>query len=384
LDGVSLAKRYYSFNASKADIVIDKLFIEKEIKDHPKTKAIGTHLNVPQKIIDSVDELYQQFTSCNDPVKAGKRVLLLCKNKGVFIRKCPGTREYTCCDYTILHVGTFCTMDCSYCILQVYFHPPILKYFINHDDLEKELKALFKTPGIHRIGTGEFTDSMIWELYTDLSTFLVPLFSKQNRAVLELKTKTIAVDRLQQLPHRRKTICAWSLNTPKVIATEERATASLNARLRAAEKCESWGYPLAFHFDPMVIYEGCEDDYIKVVQQIFKSVSPNNIVWISLGTFRFIPSLKTIIQKRFHHSKMIYGEFIPGLDGKMRYFKPLRIKLYQKVVAAIKSLAPNVTIYFCMEDDEVWKKSLGFVPDERGGLAAMLDQSAIDKCHLSP
>jgi hypothetical protein len=52
---------------------------------------------------------------------------------------------------------------------------------------------------------------------------------------------------------------------------------------------------------------------------------------------------------------MIYGEFIPGLDGKMRYFKPLRIELYQKVVAAIKSLAPNVIIYFCMEDDEVGK-----------------------------
>jgi spore photoproduct lyase len=367
-----------------ADIVIDKLFIEKEIKDHPKVDTIRTRFKVPQEIIANTDELYKLITSCNNPIEKGKRVLLLCENRGAFIRKCPGTREYTCCDYTILHVGTFCTLDCSYCILQVYFHPPILKYFINHDDLERELTALFKTSGIHRIGTGEFTDSMIWEPYTDLSSFLVPLFSKQNRSVLELKTKTIAVDLLQHLPHHRKTICAWSLNTPKIIATEERGTASLKARLKAAEKCESWGYPLAFHFDPMLIYKGCEDDYIKVVRQMFKSVSPDNIVWISLGTFRFIPSLKTIIQKRFHHSKIIYGEFIPGLDGKMRYFKPLRIELYQKVVAAIKALAPDVTVYFCMEDNEVWKKSLGFLPDERGGLAAMLDQSAIDKCRLSP
>jgi spore photoproduct lyase len=365
-------------------MVIDELFIEKEIKDHPKVDAIRTHFKVPQKIITNADELYQRIALCNDPISKGKRVLFLCKNKGAFIRKCPGTREYTCCDYTILHVGTFCTLDCSYCILQVYFHPPILKYFINYDDLENELKTLFKTPGIHRIGTGEFTDSMIWEPYTDLSSFLVPLFSKQKRSVLELKTKTIAIDRLQQLPHRRKTICAWSLNTPKVIATEERGTASLKARLKAAEKCESWGYPIAFHFDPMLIYKGCEEDYIKVVRQVFESVSPANIVWISLGTFRFIPALKTIIQKRFNHSKIIYGEFIPGLDGKIRYFKPLRIELYRKVVAAIKSLAPDVTVYFCMEDDEVWKKSLGFIPDERGGLAAMLDRSAIDKCRLSP
>ena len=365
-------------------MVISALFIEKEIKDHPETTAITTYLNLPQHIIDNADELYQQIAAADDPIEAGKKVLLLCKNKGAFIRKCPGTRTYICCDYNILHVGTFCIMDCSYCILQAYFHPPILKYFINHDDLEKELRNLFETPGIHRVGTGEFTDSLIWELFTNLSPFLVSLFSGQNRAVLELKTKTTAIDRLKDLSHQRKTICAWSLNTPKVIATEERATAGLDARLRAAAKCESWGYPLAFHFDPMIIYAGCEDDYALVVEQIFKTVSADNIVWISLGTFRFIPALKTIIQKRFEQSKIVYGEFIPGLDGKMRYFKPLRMALYQKVVSAIKSLAPNVTIYFCMEDDEVWQKSLGFIPNEQGGLAAMLNQSALKICRLSP
>jgi spore photoproduct lyase len=365
-------------------MVISTLFIEKEIKDHPNTWAITTKLNLPQHIIDDADELYKQITSREDPIEAGKKALLLCKNKGAFIRKCPGTREYTCCEYTILHVGTFCIMDCSYCILQAYFHPPILKYFINHEDLEKELLTLFETPGIHRIGTGEFTDSLIWESFTNLSPSLVSQFSRQNRAVLELKTKTTAIDHLKGLSHHRKTICAWSLNTPKIIASEERATASLEARFRAAAQCESWGYPLAFHFDPMVIYDGCQDDYADVVEQIFKTVSAENIVWISLGTFRFIPALKAIIQKRFEQSKIVYGEFIPGLDGKMRYFKPLRMALYQKVVSTIKSLAPNVTIYFCMEDDEVWQKSLGFTPDLRGGLAAMLNQSALRICRLSP
>jgi spore photoproduct lyase len=62
---------------------------------------------------------------------------------------------------------------------------------------------------------------------------------------------------------------------------------------------------------------------------------------------------------------------------------PLRIALYKKVAAAIKSFAPGVTVYFCMEDDTVWRKSLGFVPEERGGLTAMLDQSAKRVCSLS-
>jgi spore photoproduct lyase len=119
-----------------------------------------------------------------------------------------------------------------------------------------------------------------------------------------------------------------------------------------------------------------------VVIQLFSTVSPENIVWISLGTFRFMPALKPVIQKRFPGSKIIYGEFISGLDNKMRYFKPLRIDLYQKMVSWIKEAAPNVLVYFCMEDDEVWKKSFGFIPSERGGLPLMLDESAIRHCGL--
>ena len=114
---------------------------------------------------------------------------------------------------------------------------------------------------------------------------------------------------------------------------------------------------MAFHFDPVILYDGCEEEYKKVIQSIFSYVSPDNIVWISIGTFRFIPALKSIIRNRFPDSKIPYGEFITGLDGKMRYFKPFRIDFYKKMVAWIKEIAPDVLVYFCMEDDEVWEKS---------------------------
>jgi spore photoproduct lyase len=132
-----------------------------------------------------------------------------------------------------------------------------------------------------------------------------------------------------------------------------------------------------------VIYDGCEKEYASVVDQLFSHISSENIVWISLGTFRFVPALKSIIQKRFPKSKIIYGEFISGLDGKMRYFKPLRIDLYRKIVSYIKAYAPGVMIYLCMEDDEVWQKSLGYVPSDYGGLSKILDESAAKHCGLN-
>ncbi len=273
-------------------------------------------------------------------------------------------------------------MECSYCILQVYFQPPKLQNFVNHNELEAELNQLFADNSIARVGTGEFTDSMIWEKWTDLCKFLVPKFAKQSSCVLELKTKTVAINNLKYLSHNRKTIISWSLNTEKIIFNQERGTASLAARLKAAAKCKLWGYPLAFHFDPIIIYDGCEADYKNVIKQLFKYVSPDNIVWISLGTFRFIPALKYIIEQRFYDSKIVYGEFLTGLDNKMRYFKSLRIKIYQKIISMIKKTAPNILVYFCMEDEEVWKKTLGFVPSDKGGLPKMLDKSAAYHCCL--
>lgn len=365
-------------------MTISRIYIDQDLSDHPRVQTICSRLNLPVEPVRKSHDVYSAVAAADDPIKKGKQVLYLTQNKGAFIKNCPGTREYRCCDYQILHIGTFCHMDCSYCIMQSYFHPPVLQYFVNHEDLFSELDHLFACQSVCRIGTGEYTDSLIWDIWTDLSQELIPRFADQDAAILELKSKTSAIDKLQTLRHRRKTIASWSLNTTEIIGSEERSTASLSARLRAAARCESWGYPLAFHFDPMLIYDGCEEDYRDTVHQIFSHVAAENIVWISLGSFRFMPSLKSIIQRRFPESKIVYGEFVPGLDGKMRYFKPLRIRLYRKMATWLRECAPDAVIYLCMEDDEVWLKSLGFVPAEHGGLHRMLDESAVRHCGLDP
>jgi spore photoproduct lyase len=364
-------------------MAIRHVYVDASVAHHPVAETFSRYLGGEVKVVEDSSSLYSTVKEDDDPWGRGKQVLLLTRNKGAFLKACPGTREYTCCGYQILHIGSYCTMDCSYCILQSYFHPPMLQYYVNHEDLMTELDQAFEQPGIHRMGTGEFTDSLIWEPWSDLTPRLIRRFSGQSRAVLELKTKTTAVERLRGLPHNRKTILAWSLNTPRVIAAQERGTASLKARLRAAAQCRSWGYPLAFHFDPLVIYPGCEDEYSRVLEELFSTLTPKDIVWISMGTFRFMPALKTIIEQRFPESKIVYGEFIPGLDGKMRYFKPLRTALYRSLVQSIERLAPGLTTYLCMEDEQVWTQSMGFAPQDRGGLPAMLDDSARRHCGLT-
>lgn len=398
---------------------ISILYIDRQVADHPETRRLRDRIDAPARFVDDAREVYAAVNAAPDPVSAGKEALFLTRNRGAFVRPCPGTRHYACCDYTILHVGSFCTMDCAYCILQSYFHPPVLTFFVNHEEMLAELDAALAEKGPRRFGTGEFTDSLIWEPWTGLSRKLVSRFARQDHAVLELKTKTVAVDGLADLDHRRRTALSWSVNTEAVIRANERGTASLTARLRAARKVSEWGYPVAFHFDPMVLYEGCESEYRAVARRLFDAVPPENVLWISLGTFRFMPDLKPMVRRRFPDSKIPFGEFIRGMDDKMRYFKPLRIGLYRAVGEAIREVAPEVTVYFCMEDETVWRESLGFFPElptdieslpgekippgpplekggakesppfvkggkETSGLPRLLDRAAVRVCGLAP
>ncbi|MBF0111355.1 MAG: DNA photolyase [Desulfamplus sp.] len=389
---------------------IETLFIDRAIRPCEEIDYIIQSTSLEPEYVENSKVVYDHVNLSDDPITKGKQTLYITENHGAVIKKCPGTSHYTCCDYTILHTGTFCTMDCSYCILQAYFHPPLLQYFVGQHKIDAALDEIFKEKKTFRVGTGEFTDSLIWDKISNQPAKLVRKFADQARAIsrssnnnfsiLELKTKTVNIDSLKDIDHNRKTVVAWSLNTPKVIKSEERGTASLSARLKAAKECERWGYRVAFHFDPIVIYEGCEEDYKEVIKSIFEGVRvdknvdsssdgvikkslgilPDSIVWISIGTFRFMPQLKQIIENRFPKSTIAYGEFITGLDNKMRYFKPLRIKIYQKIVSFIRQYAPDVLIYFCMEDEEVWQKTIGFFPKKEGQLGAMLDRSVMERC----
>ena len=361
---------------------IEKLFIDPAVEGMEETETIRSRLQLSGEVVEKESEIFEELAGYADPVLQEKKILYITRNPGALIKDCPGTSHYTCCDYTILHAGTFCTMDCSYCILQAYFNPPLLRYFAERERIRQELQNIAEKDRICRIGTGEFTDSLIWEPVSDLPVFLVKEFAKQDRAVLELKTKTVNIDSLRNLDHNRKTIVSWSLNTPEVIRSEERGTASLSARLKAARRCVSWGYKVSFHFDPVVIEPGCEQAYTQVIDWIFEYVRPEDIVWISIGSFRFMPALKGVIEKRFPESRICYGEFIRGLDNKMRYFKPLRIRVYKAMTDRIRSHGRDVRVYFCMEDEKVWNETLGFFPEKEGELGRLLDKSAAGHCGL--
>ena len=334
---------------------------------------------VPVKFVDDIGSDANTHFAHRDPFGAAKKKLYLTRYKGDFFKKCPGSDGQVCCNYFVINFASNCPMDCSYCYLQEYLlDNASLKVFSNVDDLIDEAdRTLQKHRGVFfRIGTGEITDSLALEPYTGMVRELIPYFAEQLNVLLELKTKSDCVDSILDLDPKGRVVVAWSMNPQPVIDLDERGTASFDDRLVAARRCQDAGYRLGFHFDPMIEYRGWEADYQTMLEQIFATIDWHRLSWLSLGVLRETPRLKRMMRERFPHSRLLTGEQVLCPDGKMRYFQPLRVEMYRKMVAWIRRAAPTVKIYLCMESRDVWQQVFGFAPaceKELGNQMATVD-----------
>jgi spore photoproduct lyase len=235
-------------------------------------------------------------------------------------------------------------------------------------------KKLLHADRLFRIGTGELSDSLTFDHLNEQSRDLVKFFSTRKNAILELKTKNTTIDHFINVRHNRHTVVSWSLNSEKIARTDEKKSPSVEERIRVADQVQRAGFLLGFHFDPLITHIEWEDEYRLILDRLFSKIKPENIAWISLGALRYPPQLDEIIRQNHPESDIVLGELLPGEDKKYRYFRPIRTGMFQKMYNWIKSKAPDVFVYLCMESDQVWRESFGWSPGSSGKLKKLLDK----------
>jgi spore photoproduct lyase len=353
----------------------EKIFVQKKSLDFPLTERILERAgHIPYEIIENTGDLIADFAAKRDPLLLGKKTLLITQQRGVFVKPCPCTPEYVGCNYFIINTDLNCPLDCTYCILQNYLDNPLITVHVNTEHLWRQMDIFLSRHRHHiiRIGTGELGDSLALDHLTDRSVEMISYFKEKRNVLFELKTKTTNISNVLETPPSENIVIAWSLNSEKIAQEEEEGAPSIAERLEAASSVIKGGYRVAFHFDPIFRYPGWEEDYAQVVDGMLTKIETQKIAWISLGSLRFPPPLKDVISKRFPQSRILYEELIRGKDGKFRYFKPLRIQLYESFVKFLGRKANEIPVYFCMESGEVWKKILKKEPKGKEEVQANL------------
>lgn len=360
---VKFKDKFFEYKPWNSSLNPKRIFAEESILEREWTKKFTLHFpEIEVTPVKKISEALNVFRK-EDPLdvynKRSENIFLI-EHKSAFTKRCPGTKGCIGCGYWILNVGFGCPIDCSYCYLQTYSNAPGLILPANIEDYFSYIKEFDdKLNRRIRIGTGEFTDSMALDTYTEYSKYLIPFFKDMKNMVLELKTKVKDIDNILEADPNENIVVSWTINPRNVANVYENGAATIDERIQAALSAVRKGYKVGFHFDPIIYYEGWEKDYKDIVEELFSYESlKKNTVWISLGTLRFTPGLNQIAEQRFAVSDMYYqGEFFVDVDGKLRYPREVRIDIYNKMIQWIKGLNVAAWVYLCMEFESVWSKT---------------------------
>ena len=280
---------------------------------------------------------------------------------------CPVASEKTrCCNLMTLDAVFRCGFDCSYCSIQSFYSQGKISF---HGNLREKLEDLEKTldkEKIYHIGTGQSSDSLMWGNHPTgngqgLLEELARFARRNPQVILEMKSKS---DNLGWIAENREAIppnilFTWSLNPPAVIRNEERGTATLERRLKAARTAADMNLPVGFHFHPMVYYGNWKEDYSALFSKVVSLFSPEELVQISFGTLTFIkPVLKKIRSRSF--SSQILRMPLEETAGKFSYPLEIKEKLFRHAYDSFGEWhGKDLFFYLCMEDMALWEPVFG-------------------------
>jgi spore photoproduct lyase len=336
------------------------IFVERRALRYQMTQEILRRLPaVPVREIDSYQNTASREFGLNRRIAAEKRSLILAVKDGELVKQVerdlfrPTPDEY----YIIHSLG--CPFDCEYCFLYDYLDHQRPTIFVNLPDILNRIEEISaatipasSSPTLF-FHAGEFSDALAYDHLTNLSQPLVELFAQQKQARLEMRTKSDYVENLLSLRHNGQTVISWTFSPQEIVGRIEHQTASLDERIRAAQRVQGAGYAVGLRFDPIVWYPDWQSGYKEMIAKIFSTLDAQKIPDISLGMFRATPGLRRVIQHRVRRSWLLAGEMVPCEDKKYRYFKPIRLEMYRAIIGRIREFAPEVAVELCMEAPEV-------------------------------
>lgn len=355
---------------------ISKIFIEKKDINYFQQKNIDKILNKIKfynktnfDLIylekDEIEHIVKKsFDSKNDNENNRQLYnLILQSNPGNYIKKCPGTPNYICCNYFITTFYVNCSLNCTYCFLKFYLKSNNLIIYYDLDNFLHQLSTYSKL----RLGSGELSDSLLFDPFTNYSETIIKFLSKNPKMkdiIFEFKTKTTYIDPFLINKPIKNIVIGFSMNPENISKKYEIGASTVYQRLKAAITLIKEGWRVSFHFDPIIFdLDNNIKDYIELFDKL-TDLPDESIAWFSLGALRYHPDMMQKLRKDEIGKSLLNYETITGLDGKIRYFIEKRIEIYKELMKIYRKKNCNFPLYYCMESDKVYLKTFGELPNK--------------------
>ncbi|MDC7226624.1 MAG: DNA repair photolyase [Spirochaetales bacterium] len=322
-----------------------------------KKKAVNTLKSKWEKLKTEPKD-YTAFKPDYNPLPAGDRLSEQPAETPIMGR-CPVASEKTrCCNLQTLDAVINCGFDCSYCSIQTFYHTDSILF---HDNLKQKLSdiAAELDPGKrYHIGTGQSSDSLMWGNRRGMMDDLFDFARSNPNVLLELKSKSANIAHLLENDIPANVLTTWTLNPDTIVENEEHLTARLDERIEAAAKTAAHGGLIGFHFHPIIIYKGWQEEYEKIFSRLLQEFNSEDITHISFGTLTFIKPVIKELRKRNLKSKILQMP-MEEIAGKLSYPFETKKEIFSFAYNSLRPWHADVFFYLCMEDIRLWKPVFG-------------------------
>ena len=268
--------------------MFNQVFIEKDCLDHPRVQGILKNLKEEDPIL--IDNHEDYFNKVKKPYlqKRTNLNLFIAQKKGTLIKQAPDAYGVASGHhYYFIHTYN-CIYECHYCYLQGYFNSPDLVFFVNYEDIGKQIREMSERRNEELwFHAGEFSDSLALSHITGEIPYFFELFKKLPNAKLELRTKSVNIKALLIEDPLDNIITSFSLASKDGVKKSEDKTPPLAARLRAMKQLSDKGHPIGIHLDPIIYSPDFLKEYEELAKEIVKNVPMDRLQYISIGVSSF-------------------------------------------------------------------------------------------------
>ena len=327
--------------------------MEKKIQNHPRTKRILQRF--PGAAVILIDHYKDVFCrrGQNFILQQQSQNLILGEKQGNLIYKgAPVCQSFGNEHFYYASCIMNCIYDCEYCYLKGMYPSGNLVIFVNLEDIFNEVKALLEKHAVYLCISYD-TDLQAMDGITgyiaEWNAFAQAALENSQKNLLyplkiEIRTKSADVSFWQKHTPIPGIIYALTLSPSAVIDACEHKTPSLQQRLSSARKAVRRGFNLRLCFDPMIYCKDWEQQYDEMLRQVFAQIDMDNIMDVSVGTFRVSQDYLKKMRKNQPGSAVVQFPY-QNDNGVYHYSKELTAQMEGFLTERLKKVISEDKIF---------------------------------------
>jgi DNA repair photolyase len=148
------------------------------------------------------------------------------------------------------------------------------------------------------------------------------------------------------------------VNPPEISAIFEENTPCIDERLDAMRRVAERGYPVRAIMMPIIPIDGWQEYYSAFTKRLLETVP---IQRLTLGGICIYRSARDLMESKMG-TRNIVSENIDRAspkaeDGRERYPRGLRHRVYSLIIQSARRLRPDLDIALCLEEQALWEST---------------------------